>query len=74
MVEDFIRATPDYTHMEKEWEETVKWVKELLIKYTWSLFITLMFVPFNFIAWPLPSISQFVNLYNFFYTQHKWGI
>jgi len=24
MVEDFIRATPDYTHMEKDWVDTVK--------------------------------------------------
>lgn len=24
MVEDFIRTTPDYTHMEKDWVETVK--------------------------------------------------
>ena len=26
MVEDFIRATPDYTHMEKEWEDIVRFV------------------------------------------------
>ncbi|XP_052771669.1 cilia- and flagella-associated protein 46-like isoform X4 [Mya arenaria] len=28
MVEDFIRATPDYTHMEREWVDTVKVVLE----------------------------------------------